>query len=188
MFHQFRVSKNVRDKRGGGYHDFRAEFYCLTVPKNFVGETLVFKKCSGIEKFLDNRSITILSKFLVSQCRKTSLGNPSVFQKVSGIEKFYGWEGGGRECHDFPSKICCLTVPKNFVGEPFCVSENFWYRKILWIRGVEGGGGTIRYRKNIWHDRDSNPGPTASEPCCPSPTDVFYFWIKRVGILGLKER
>ena len=26
---------------------------------------------------------------------------------------------GGREYQDFPSKIC-LTVPKNFVGEPFC--------------------------------------------------------------------
>ena len=45
-------------------------------------------------------------------------------------------EGGGH--HDFPSKICCLSVPKKFVEEPFCVSENFWYRKILWIRG--GGG------------------------------------------------
>ena len=22
-------------------------------------------------------------------------------------------------CHDFPSKTFCLTVPKNFVGEPF---------------------------------------------------------------------
>ena len=39
--------------------------------------------------------------------------------------------------HDFPSKICCLTVPKNFVGETFCVSEKFWYRKMLGIR--EGG-------------------------------------------------
>ena len=24
---------------------------------------------------------------------------------------------------------------------PFCVSQNFWYRKILWIRGEGGGGG-----------------------------------------------
>ena len=40
--------------------------------------------------------------------------------------------------HDFPLKNFCLTVPKNFVEEPFCVSENFCYRKILWIRG--GGG------------------------------------------------
>ena len=28
--------------------------------------------------------------------------------------------------HDFPLKKFCLTVPKNFVEEPFCVSENFW--------------------------------------------------------------
>ena len=30
---------------------------------------------------------------------------------------------------------------QNFVGEPFCVSQNFWYRKYLWIRGGGGGGG-----------------------------------------------
>ena len=28
-------------------------------------------------------------------------------------------EGGGRVSR-FPSKKICLTVPKNFVGEPFC--------------------------------------------------------------------
>ena len=27
--------------------------------------------------------------------------------------------------HDFPLKKFCLTVPKNFVEEPFCVSQNF---------------------------------------------------------------
>ena len=35
--------------------------------------------------------------------------------------------------HDFPSKLCCLTVPKNLVGETR-VLERFWYRKILWMR------------------------------------------------------
>ena len=39
----------------------------------------------------------------------------------------------------FSIKICCLTVPKNFVGEPFHVSQCFWYPKFLWIRG-EGEG------------------------------------------------
>ena len=39
----------------------------------------------------------------------------------------------------FSIKICCLTVPKNFVGEPFRVSQCFWYPKFLWIRG-EGQG------------------------------------------------
>ena len=47
------------------------------------------------------------------------------------ISIFYAKEGD----HDFLLKIFCLTVPKNFVGEPFCVSQNLWYGKILWIRG-----------------------------------------------------
>ena len=36
--------------------------------------------------------------------------------------------------HDILSESFCLTVPKYFLGEPFLVSENFWYRKILRIR------------------------------------------------------
>ena len=30
----------------------------------------------------------------------------------------------------FSVGIFCLTVPKNFVEETFCVAENFWYRKM----------------------------------------------------------
>ena len=38
--------------------------------------------------------------------------------------------------HDFPSKIVCLTLPKNFVGEPFSVSisgasKNFMYKRAM---------------------------------------------------------
>ena len=47
--------------------------------------------------------------------------------------------------HDFPLKNFCLTVPKNFVEEPFYFSENFWYRKMLGIR--EGAGITIFCQK-----------------------------------------
>ena len=54
-------------------------------------------------------------------------------------------EEGGREYHDFPLKICCLTVPKKFVGEPFSVSENFWCRKMLAIKRVGGGGGVSQF-------------------------------------------
>ena len=50
--------------------------------------------------------------------------------------------------HYFPLKNFRLTVPKNFVGEPFFVSKNFWYRKNLWIRGGEEEGSmTIFCRK-----------------------------------------
>ena len=37
-FRKFLSPKNVRDKRGGGYHDFLSKLFCLTVPKNFVEE------------------------------------------------------------------------------------------------------------------------------------------------------
>ena len=50
-----------------------------------------------------------------------------------------------KEYHDYPLKNFCITVPKNFVEEPFCVSENFWYRKMLGIR--EGAGITIFCQK-----------------------------------------
>ena len=35
---------------------------------------------------------------------------------ISGIGKNLCFRG---LCHDFPSKIFCLTVPKHFVEEPF---------------------------------------------------------------------
>ena len=71
-----------------------------------------------------------------------------VFQKISGIEKCQGEERERGGHHDFPSKICCLTVPSNFVGET-CVSENFWYRKMLRIREKKGGGITTFCRKFV---------------------------------------
>ena len=52
--------------------------------------------------------------------------------QVLGIENFFMVQ---RSCHDFRSKSFCLTVPKSIVGESFCVSENFCYRKNLWIEG-----------------------------------------------------
>ena len=45
--------------------------------------------------------------------------------------------GGGGGYHVSPSETFCHTVPKNFVGEHFGVSEKFGYRKILCIREEE---------------------------------------------------
>ena len=43
-----------------------------------------------------------------------------------------------RLCHDFASKLFCLTVPKNFVGEPFSLSLISGMEKV-WISGWGGG-------------------------------------------------
>ena len=53
---------------------------------------------------------------------------------MSGISRIY-------------MEIFCLTVRKNFVEEPFCVSQSFWYRKKLWIRGEDRGSITIFRQK-----------------------------------------
>ena len=58
----------------------------------------------------------------------------NIFQRMSGIEILFT----RGVYHDFLSKFF-VSVAKIFLGEPFCVSKIFWYRKILWIRrGREG--------------------------------------------------
>ena len=74
------------------------------------------------------------SKFFVSQYRKILLEQFVVSENFGYRKKFC--IGG---YHDFLSKIFCLTVPKNFVGEPFCASKKFWYRKVLCIGGGHHG-------------------------------------------------
>ena len=59
-------------------------------------------------------------KFLVPHCRKISQGNGEPFfvsQHFWYRKKIMDERG---EYHDFMSKVFCLTVPKNFVREPFC--------------------------------------------------------------------
>ena len=51
-------------------------------------------------------------------------------------------------CQDFPSNIFGLTILENLVVEPFCVSENFWYRITLGIRG--GGGDCQEFLSEIF--------------------------------------
>ena len=43
-------------------------------------------------------------------------------------------------------------------------------------------------RIKFWQGSDSNHEPTAWEPCCPKPTAVIYFWIKRVANFDLKKK
>ena len=47
--------------------------------------------------------------------------------------------------HDFPLKNLCLPVPRKIVGEPFCVSKEFWYRKV-----PSKGGGSFTVLSKIF--------------------------------------
>ena len=81
-------------------------------------------------------------------------------------------KGVGRAYHDFPSKICCLTITKKFVREPFCVSECFWCRNLFFGQKVRG---------RVYHD-------FLWKKCCLTVTKKFVrgpfcasenFWCRK---------
>ena len=80
-FRKFPVAKKFTDKKGGGgdkkeveYQDFPSEFFCVAVPKNFIGEPFSVSFISGIEKFYASEAyVTIFfRKVFVSQYRNFS--------------------------------------------------------------------------------------------------------------------
>ena len=103
------------------YHDFPSELFCLTIPKNFVGEPFDVSEIFWYRKILCFRGLCqdFLSKFLGLTVPKNFVGEPFTVSLISGIEKFYASEGYVT-IFDFLSKFFCLTVPKIFAGEPFC--------------------------------------------------------------------
>ena len=142
------VSKNVKDKRERGHHDFPSKICCLTIPKDFVGETCVS------EKFWYRKILWMRGEG--RECHDfpleiVCLTVPKIFaeEPFCVAENFWYRKMSRRRergHHDFPSKICCLTVPKNFVGQT-CVSENFWYRNLLRI--IERGGASRLSIENL---------------------------------------
>ena len=56
------------------------------------------------------------------------------FRKLLVAKKFMDKKGGG-SVKNFPLKIFCLKVPKNFVGEPFSLSLNSSNEKIYASEG-----------------------------------------------------
>ena len=83
--------------RGAGrqYQDFPSNFFCLTVPKEFVREPFRVSLISDMEKiFASEVNVTIfdfLSKFFCLTVPKIFLGEPfsAVFHKIFGSEKVY---------------------------------------------------------------------------------------------------
>ena len=147
---------------------------CHTAEKLRKG-TLLFSENLGYRKILCiiGGYHNFPSKNFLSHSAEKFFGEPFSVPLISGIEKFYAWEGYVTIfCQNFLSH----SSEKFRKGTLQCFT-NFGYQKTLEI-----------YRKKNWHDRDSNSEPTAWEPCCPNPTAVIYFWIKRVGNIGLKKK
>ena len=95
-FRKIPVAKKFMDEGGGGIKIFRRKFFCLTVPKNFVGELFSISLTSGIEKNDASEGyVTIfdfLSKLFCLTVPKIFAGEPfcAVFHKTSCSKKIYG--------------------------------------------------------------------------------------------------
>ena len=91
------------------------------------------KRGGGVPRF----SVEIFLSHSAEKFRRETLACVIHF----GYRKFLCFRG---LCHDFPSKIFFLKVPKNFVGEPFgaVLQKHSGSEKVY---GSEGGGGVSRF-------------------------------------------
>ena len=135
-------------------------------------------KCQGEEREREGASRISIENLLSHSTEKLRRGN-LCFRKflVSKNVKDKRERGGGH--HDLLSKICCLTVPKNFVGET-CVSERFWYRKILWMRRG------VRDYRDFQMEIFCLPEPKifVEEPFCVAEN----FWYRKMSRRRERER
>ena len=130
---------------------FHRNFVVSQYRKTSQGK-LVFQKNFWYRKMLRIRErggITTLHRKFVVSIPKNFVGETCVSEKF-WYRKFLWMRMGARECHDFQMEFFCLTEPKNFVEEPFCVAENFEYRK---MSRRERGGASRLYLENLLSHR-----------------------------------
>ena len=128
------LNKNFTHKKGMSL--FYVDFFCLTVPKNFVGELFSVSLFSGIEKVWIKWGGGV-SRFSVEFFLSHSAENFRRGIPYCCINFGYRKSFEKRGYQDFMSKIFCLTVPKIFVGESFTVALTSGTEKSLDKRGGE---------------------------------------------------
>ena len=124
-FRKVPVANKFMDEKGGGHQNIPSKIFCLKVSKKFVREPFSVSLISCIENFSASEGYFtyFLRVFFVSQCPKNAVREPFSLSLFRVSKNVRDKRGGGY--HDFLSKLFCLTVPKNFVGEPLRASQNF---------------------------------------------------------------
>ena len=140
------------DKRGGSIKTFRRNFFCLTVPKNFVGEPFSVSLISGTEKVWIRGGG--LSRFSVESVLPHSAEN---FRRgILYCCKNFGYRKslhkGGGEYRNFPSKFLshCTQI---FHWRTLWCFRKFLSSKIFMHRR---GGGRITVLSELFVSQDRN--------------------------------
>ena len=138
VFQKTSGSEKFSDKKGGGASRFSVEFFCITVPKNLIGEPFSVSLNSGIEKLYASEGyVTIFRrKNFVSQYQNISKRNRSVlcFSKFPVAKLFWIRRGGGVSRFSVEFFLC--RNAKKFHRLTFKCVINFGFRKILRFRGL----------------------------------------------------
>ena len=104
-------------------------FTNFLVSKNFIAKRWG-RKQGGVSRYS-------VKNVLSHSTEKLRRGTILCFTKLLVSEKIMDKWGRTEEVSRYNVKFFCLTVPKNFVGEPFCFIQILWYRNSLWKRGGE---------------------------------------------------
>ena len=122
----------------GGITFFPRKFFCLTVPKNFVGESFSVSLTSGPEKIWIKEGGVYQdfpSKIFCLSAEKfrrgifwcfTNFWSRKILDKRRGSITIF-------------RRSFCLTVLNYFIGEHFGASEKFFHRKFSCIGGGHHG-------------------------------------------------
>ena len=111
-----------------GHQDFLSKIFCLTVSKDFVRypSVLCLRKLTIAKKIMKERgeSKFSLENSLSHSAENFPRRNPLVFHYFRVSKTNYA-----SECYVSISSrdFCCLTQPKNFLGEPFCAVFHIFY-------------------------------------------------------------
>ena len=116
------VSKNVKDKRERGHHDFTSKTCCLTYRKRSYRNPSVFQKVWVSKKFMPKR---VMSRFSVEPF--FCLAEPKNFEELFCFTKILVSKNNmdERERRRGAARISIENLSdstdKNYVEEPFCV-------------------------------------------------------------------
>ena len=131
---RFWYRESLMDRRGVGrneYHDFLSKNFCLTVPKNFVGEpfsvsqSFCYRKILWIRGWEEGRSITLICQFFLSHSTEKFRRGTFLFHKIFLVSKYsmdkrWGVKEGGVSRYSVKKFLSQST--EKLRREHFCVS------------------------------------------------------------------
>ena len=108
------------------------EFFCLKTEKIRYGTLRCFRKFQVSKNFMHKKGISLFSvEFFSSHSTEKLRGGTLLCFRKFMVRKKLWIRGGGGVITFFRRKFFVSHSAKKHRGEPFCVSEMFWYQNFF---------------------------------------------------------